>query len=193
MKHQTDIENSGIFEESFDFSDVDATFIKKHQVASEFLSLISHENIQRKVLAEKLGWSEGRLSRVLSGELNLTIKTITSLSIALDYDFSIYFHKHNDYKECQPWEADSSLIRSYEWTDTDSSVQLEMKVQSKEDVAMDFMAGEASDVYISLTTPKKPDMKFFTGAPRERLLNKKNDHAELFNTITMINVGTLNE
>lgn len=158
MKHQTDIENSGIFEESFDFSDIDATFIKKHQVASEFLSLISHENIQRKALAEKLGWSEARLSRVLSGEQNLTIKTITSLSVALDYDFSIYFHKSNDYKECQPWETNSDLIRSYEWVE--NSVQLEMKVQCKEDVAIDFMMGEASDVYISLSIPKKTDMKF---------------------------------
>lgn len=93
----------------FDFSDVDPFFAKRNAVANELLALISHENISRKKLSENLEWAPSRLSKVLSGEQNLTVKTITAISLALGYDFSIYFHKIHKKEMVQPWEKTTEI------------------------------------------------------------------------------------
>ncbi|MDK1671247.1 helix-turn-helix transcriptional regulator [Moraxella osloensis] len=95
----------------FDFSQLSPVDVKKEAIASNFLALIHHCGIKKIDLAEKLGWEQSRLSKVLSGKENLTIKTMVELAVALDYDFNVIFSKPNEHRSLQPWE--SNLLQNF--------------------------------------------------------------------------------
>lgn len=92
------------FDDLFNFSEEDPVDIKKTSIASNFCALIHHSGVSRVELAEKLDWKLSRISKVLNGSQNLTIKTMVELAVALDYDFDIHFHKINEHRSLQPWE-----------------------------------------------------------------------------------------
>lgn len=141
----------------FDFSDVDPFFTKKNAVANELLALISHENISRKQLCKSLDWAPSRLSKVLSGEQNITVKTITAISLALGYDFSIYFHKIHKKEMVQPWEK-ASYISNISQVNTISEIKkynINVHIQSKEDVMMDLLCGRGKERYLSVSVNEK--------------------------------------
>ena len=97
--------NKDDFSYLFDFSDFDTVDLSKEKIASSLAALISYSGIKRKDLAKKLKWKESRLSKALSGRQNLTLKSITEITVALGYDFDIIFHKNYGIKPyIQPWE-----------------------------------------------------------------------------------------
>ncbi|QCG54802.1 helix-turn-helix domain-containing protein [Salmonella enterica] len=154
--HNTEIAENSEFD-FFDFSDVDPFFTKKNAVANELLALISHENISRKQLCESLDWAPSRLSKVLSGEQNITVKTITAISLALGYDFSIYFHKIHKKEMVQPWEK-TSYISNISQVNTISEIKkynINVHIQSKEDVMMDLLYGRGKESYLSVSVNEK--------------------------------------
>ncbi|MFE2658139.1 helix-turn-helix domain-containing protein [Brevibacterium sp. NPDC059310] len=154
--HNTEIAENSEFD-FFDFSDVDPFFTKKNAVANELLALISHENISRKQLCESLNWAPSRLSKVLSGEQNITVKTITAISLALGYDFSIYFHKIYKKEMVQPWEK-TSYISNISQVNTISEIKkynINVHIQSKEDVMMDLLCGRGKESYLSVSVNEK--------------------------------------
>lgn len=154
--HNTEIAENSEFD-FFDFSDVDPFFTKKNAVANELLALISHENISRKQLCESLDWAPSRLSKVLSGEQNITVKTITAISLALGYDFSIYFHKIHKKEMVQPWEK-TSYISNISQINTISEIKkynINVHIQSKEDVMMDLLCGRGKESYLSVSVNEK--------------------------------------
>lgn len=167
--HNTEIAENSEFD-FFDFSDVDPFFTKKNAVANELLALISHENISRKQLCESLDWAPSRLSKVLSGEQNITVKTITAISLALGYDFSIYFHKIHKKEMVQPWEK-TSYISNISQVNTISEIKkynINVHIQSKEDVMMDLLLGRGKESYLSVSVNEK--------AVKNREIEKKSDN-----------------
>lgn len=97
--------NKEDFSYLFDFSDFNTVDLSKEKIASSLAALISYSGIKRKDLAKKLKWKESRLSKALSGRQNLTLKSITEITVALGYDFDIIFHKDYNIKPyIQPWE-----------------------------------------------------------------------------------------
>ena len=137
----------------FDFSDVDPFFAKRNAVANELLALISHENISRKQLSENLEWAPSRLSKVLSGEQNLTVKTITAISLSLGYDFSIYFHKIHKKEMVQPWEKTTEIanLSKINIVIGIKNHNINLQIQSKEDVINDLLNGRGKESYLSLS------------------------------------------
>lgn len=167
--HNTEIAENSEFD-FFDFSDVDPFFTKKNAVANELLALISHENISRKQLCESLDWAPSRLSKVLSGEQNITVKTITAISLALGYDFSIYFHKIHKKEMVQPWEK-TSYISNISQVNTISEIKkynVNVHIQSKEDVMMDLLLGRGKESYLSVSVNEK--------AVKNKEIEKKSDN-----------------
>ena len=59
------------------------------QVTSEINLYLSERNLTRADLASRMGVSPGRISQVLSGGENLTLRTLASLSAALDAQFEL--------------------------------------------------------------------------------------------------------
>lgn len=137
----------------FDFSDVDPVEVKKSAIANDLCALIAHENLSRVKLARKLNWKPSRLSRVLSGKQNLTVRTITDIAVALDYDFKIYFHKKTEVLHVQPWESTlRSVPKAIEQT-TFSKNYLVWNLQTCDEVENDIKTNNSKDFYISLDVP----------------------------------------
>ena len=112
--------NKDDFSYLFDFSDFNTVDLSKEKIASSLAALISYSGIKRKDLAKKLKWKESRLSKALSGRQNLTLKSITEITVALGYDFDIIFHKDYDIKPyIQPWE-----INQHNSYDTSSNISI---------------------------------------------------------------------
>lgn len=161
----------------FDFSDVDPFFAKRNAVANEILSLISHEKISKKELSDKLDWAPSRLSKVLSGEQNITIKTITAISLALGYDFSIYFHKIFEKEMVQPWEQlseVSTIVHSYIFNEIkEPNINVNIHIQSKDEVISDLFYGCGKETYFSLSVNSKI-------TESKAISNKKNNTNSMF-------------
>ena len=67
--------------------------MKNVDVAAD-LTLLLHEcGMSRQVLASKLGWSNNRLSQVLSGHESITVQTIAAVAGGMGYKFDVVFRK----------------------------------------------------------------------------------------------------
>ncbi|WP_298980184.1 helix-turn-helix domain-containing protein [uncultured Psychrobacter sp.] len=86
-----------------EFSTLDATEIQMELVASDLTLLLRHSGLKRSDLATILGVKKSRITRILSGDENLTIRSITSVAEALDYTFDVVFYNKNYPKPKQPW------------------------------------------------------------------------------------------
>lgn len=160
MKSENEImiNDLDFFEDLFNFSDQDPVDIKKTAIASDFCSLIHYAELSRTELADKLDWKKSRLSKVLNGNENLTIKTMVELSQAIGYDFDINFHLSEVHRCLQPWEQNLldddntvfSLTKSY--LDT-------FEIQSAIDVFNDISKGKQKDLYWSLSLPIEHEEK----------------------------------
>lgn len=137
----------------FDFSDVDPVEVKKGAIANDLCALIAHEHLSRAKLAKKLKWKPSRLTKVLSGEQNLTVKTITDIAVALEYDFRLCFHKAYESVDVQPWEKKLRSLPKVVEQKTSSSNFLIWQVQTCDEVEEDIKCDRAKDLYISVDVP----------------------------------------
>jgi len=53
-------------------------------VTEEFARVMKEKGMSKKDLAERLGVSKARVSNILNGSPNLTLKTLAAISVALD-------------------------------------------------------------------------------------------------------------
>lgn len=83
----------------------DAEFIvKKNEVGSDLAALVAYVEETRSGLADRLSWKDSRVTKVLSGTENLTLKTVFELARALGYDFQIVLKAIGQHRIPQPWE-----------------------------------------------------------------------------------------
>lgn len=96
------------FSAVWDSSDVDFRFeIKAQELAVDLVNALIHSGKTQAELAEKLDWKPSRVSKLLNGSSNITIKTLFVLLDALDLDFDVVFRKPNQEKPLQPWQKSS--------------------------------------------------------------------------------------
>ncbi|MDN5638164.1 MAG: helix-turn-helix domain-containing protein [Staphylococcus equorum] len=135
--------------------DIDMSIIKMEQVASHLVGLLRHQNISRSELAKDLGWSKSRVTKVLSGDENLTIKTMTMITQKLGYDFDIIFHNKNYEKPKQPWQIDREKITTHQIAaqPSQSRPEIFLELQTGEQVVNAVLAGREKEYYVSITSP----------------------------------------
>lgn len=137
--------------------DVDMSIVKMEQVASHLIGLLRHHKISRSELAQRLGWSKGRVTKVLSGDVNLTIKTITTITHELGYDFDIVFHNKNYERPKQPWQIDRdktmpNAVLSHRNIE---KVNVVFQIETGDQVVEAVLAGKEKDLYVSISQLNK--------------------------------------
>lgn len=81
-------ELAGLWQASLE--DKDFRFeLKAQAVAVELAAAVADAGLSQKELAERLGWKPSRVSKVLHGATNVTLRTLFDLYDALGLDFSI--------------------------------------------------------------------------------------------------------
>ena len=84
--------------EDFDFE------VKAQEVAVNLTSLMLHAGWTRADLARYLDWKPGRVSKILGGEENLTLRTLFHIYQALGYTFDVLPRKEAERAPMQPWQ-----------------------------------------------------------------------------------------
>lgn len=112
MKVSEKLQQMGIDPSAADFSDIlaaldtpDAFTLKKDEVGTDLASLVAFADKNRSSLAEVLGYKKSRVTRILSGLENLTLRTIHDVCKAVGYEFDITFRKKSEAKPLQPWQS----------------------------------------------------------------------------------------
>ena len=83
-------ELASLWEESL--KDDDFRFeLKVQDIAINLANAVAQSGMTQKELADKLGWKTSRMSKVLHGASNLTLKTMFQVCEALDIDFDVHF------------------------------------------------------------------------------------------------------
>lgn len=132
-----------------DIYDVDMSVMQMESIASDLVFLLKHSGLSRSELASILDWKKSRVTRVLSGDENLTIKTITSVAECLGYGFDVVFYNENYDQPKQPWHIDK-LNKSVRAEPVFSKNSIELKLQNSKDVFDDLMKGNDADAYVSI-------------------------------------------
>lgn len=79
--------------------------IKAREVATNLARALHEAGMNRTQLSEKLGWRPSRVSKVLGGEANLTLKTLYQVCDAVDLEFDVVLRAPNQAPAAQPWEV----------------------------------------------------------------------------------------
>lgn len=102
------IDMASLWQESI--SDKDFQFeIKANSVAVDLVRAISEQGLTQAQIADKLGWTASRVSRVLHSGSNLTLRTLTDFVTALNLEFDVIYRHPNQRRAPQPWETTSML------------------------------------------------------------------------------------
>lgn len=187
MKSENECINANDDFDFFDFSDVDPLLIKTTHIANQIVALMSHEGINRTNLASRLGWKNSRLSAVLSGKRNLTIKTMLSLSSALDYDFTISFFKENEYESHQPWDFSNKMV-DIEPTIFNACGNIRLDLQTQSEVLRDIASDSGSDMYVSINF-ESSNMQTYIGNSNVDLITNNENAKESFKFKDIVTLG----
>lgn len=102
------IDMSALWAESM--ADNDFRFeIKAQSVAVDLARATSELGFTQAQLAERLSWSPSRVSKVLHGSTNVTLRTIHEFTAALELEFDIIYRSMNTTRAPQFWDAKTML------------------------------------------------------------------------------------
>lgn len=92
-------------------SDIDYRFeIKAQNVAIELVRAVNELGLTQAQLATKLGWKPSRVSRILHGATNVTLRTLFELTEAIGLEFDIIYRHVEQRRAAQPWEKHALMV-----------------------------------------------------------------------------------
>lgn len=148
-----------------DIAPLDPLDVKKDEIATQLAALMTFAKRNRTALADELGWKKSRVSNVLSGKSNLTIRTIWDIASHLNFDFDLVFRSPNEKRPPQPWQKVANRVmlnKIVEVSQGASHIQRPAKhhiieIQTAQQVATDLMRGSHRSHYFSLQLPSAPE------------------------------------
>jgi transcriptional regulator with XRE-family HTH domain len=81
-------------------------------VAADLTILLHHSGLARADLARRLKVTPAYVSQVLSGDVNMSVKTLAKFTRALGFQFDVVFREANARQPLQPWVIDKKLSKA---------------------------------------------------------------------------------
>lgn len=141
-----------------DLDPMDPFEFKKSYLSTQLAALASFSGKSRAELAEGLGWKKSRVSKVLSGDCNFTIKTVWEFVSYCGFDFDIQFLAAGAIRPKQPWQIQTVAL-SKGVPSFGNSVTAIFDIQTAGQVAADLVAGNHKPMYISVANSINNDLK----------------------------------
>lgn len=151
LAEQCDDEIGDLVDMFAELEPVDPFYVKKDEVAANLAALLALTGTTRSELAERTCWKKSRITSVLSGKSNPTLRTIWEFCSRLGYDFDIVFRLFDEQRPSQPWQRTSQhrVTVSNEFNSNKSSFYPVLHVQTPLEVARDFDTGNQKSLYVS--------------------------------------------
>jgi len=83
--------------------------IKAQAVAVDLVRAMTEIGLTQTQVAEKLGWKPSRVSRVLHGAPNLTLRTLHDFATSLNLEFDVIYRRTGQRRAPQPWEGQAMM------------------------------------------------------------------------------------
>jgi len=83
--------------------------LKAQDTAVALARAVAESGMSQADLAKTLDWKPSRVSRVLHGDSNLTLRTILEVAQACDLDFDVILRRAGEARAAQPWEQKELL------------------------------------------------------------------------------------
>jgi len=83
--------------------------IKAQTVAVDLARAMVEIGLTQAQVAEKLGWKPSRVSRVVHGAPNITLRTLHDFAMALGLEFDVIYRRTGQRRGPQPWERQAML------------------------------------------------------------------------------------
>lgn len=132
-----------------DLPPLEAFDVKQHEIATHLAALMVHAGKNRTELAECIGWQKSRISRVLSGTGNLTLRTVHQFTECLGYDFDIVFRElTSDHRANQPWEL-AYVNQHGEAEESKAADRYTLIVRTADQIVSDYIDGTGQKFYVS--------------------------------------------
>lgn len=130
-----------------DFDDDELFDIKKDQIATDLICLMAQAGLNRSELSGSLGLPKSRITKLLSGKENLTIKTIFLFSRKLGFDFDVIFRHSSEQRTPQPWAVGevSHATRNF--------IKSRFECQTANQVLGDLRSGSNATHYLRYKDP----------------------------------------
>lgn len=163
---------------------------KKDEIATELAALMSFCQKSRSLMADDLGWKKSRISKVLSGNGNSTVRTIWEFCGVLGYEFDVIFRTKSEKKVKQPWQkVDAPMVVDQKYPSP--RYPFAFRVQERQEVAKDLRDGTGAAFYIHIVAPL-PDLAT-TRNSRQVSVESTNRSfpLELSHTVTHLNTTVL--
>lgn len=130
--------------------------IKKDHIAAELTALMVHSKKTRSEMATGLGWPRSRVTSVLSGKANLTVKTVYEFCSMLGYDVDLIYRRHNLMPSLQPWQSEVEISS---FKSVKNALPISVRIQTAQEVARDISRGASQTFYLSLGQATEPVMR----------------------------------
>lgn len=78
--------------------------LKAQDTAVALARAVAESGLSQADLAKALDWKPSRVSRVLHGDSNLTLRTIMEIAQACDLDCDVILRRPSEPRAAQPWE-----------------------------------------------------------------------------------------
>lgn len=117
---------------------------KKIEISVQLGALLSYAGKTRSEVASLMGVSKGRITALLSGDCNPTLKTVHDFCRALGYDFDLFFRVPAESPCAQPWDELEVLPVLM-----DPQPRINLVAQSMEEVLADINMGIEKPIYVS--------------------------------------------
>ena len=78
--------------------------LKAQDTAVTLARAVAESGLSQADLAKALDWKPSRVSRVLHGDSNLTLRTIMEVAEACDLNFDVILRRPGEPRAAQPWE-----------------------------------------------------------------------------------------
>lgn len=154
ISNQQNVVEDDFFDMFSELPPLDPFDIKKDQVATQLAALMSFAKKNRSTVASSLNWEKSRMTSVLSGKGNPTIKTIYEFCGSLGFDFDLVFRSPTEDRPEQPWQKamfnailPATIQPEYLYTDFPP---VSVRLQTANEVAIDFFNGDSKGLYLSL-------------------------------------------
>ena len=119
--------------------------LKAQEVAVGLASAVAASGMTQKALADKLGWTTSRVSKVLHGATNLTLKTLFEVCEALNIEFDIAFDREGvrqeeiavtqlKHQELEAMLQTAEQINKVQWQQSNRPVQRQYVYSSPADL-----------------------------------------------------------
>lgn len=137
--------------------------VKKDFLGAQMAALMTFSGKSRADLVSDLGWKKSRISSVLSGKCNLTIKTIWEFTSYFGLDFDVIFRTSDEQRPNQPWQKSvekiSVKVARRQISDEFSKMPTipVIEIQTANEVAKDLLTGNHKSYYFSVSITNEND------------------------------------